>query len=205
MPDPLRSSDRWQFWIDRGGTFTDVVGKRPDGTLVTLQAAVRKPRAIPRRSGGRHPPPARLEEKRADHARAGRVREDGHDGRDQRAARTQGRADAAGHDTRLSRCAAHRVPGAAAHLRPAHRAARAAVLARDRGARACRRRRRGRRAARRAPPARARCRPRSTPACEAARSSSCTATATPRTRRPHNASPARSASRRSARRITSAR
>ena len=25
----------WQFWIDRGGTFTDVVGKRPDGSLVT--------------------------------------------------------------------------------------------------------------------------------------------------------------------------
>src|SRR5580765_1557068 len=30
-----RSAGRWQFWIDRGGTFTDVVGKRPDGTLVT--------------------------------------------------------------------------------------------------------------------------------------------------------------------------
>ena len=29
------SPTRWQFWIDRGGTFTDVVGKRPDGTLVT--------------------------------------------------------------------------------------------------------------------------------------------------------------------------
>jgi 5-oxoprolinase (ATP-hydrolysing) len=29
------TSPRWQFWIDRGGTFTDVVGKRPDGTLVT--------------------------------------------------------------------------------------------------------------------------------------------------------------------------
>jgi 5-oxoprolinase (ATP-hydrolysing) len=28
---------RWQFWIDRGGTFTDVVGKRPDGTLATLK------------------------------------------------------------------------------------------------------------------------------------------------------------------------
>ena len=28
-------SKRWQFWIDRGGTFTDVVGKRPDGSLVT--------------------------------------------------------------------------------------------------------------------------------------------------------------------------
>ena len=25
---------RWDFWIDRGGTFTDVVGRRPDGTLV---------------------------------------------------------------------------------------------------------------------------------------------------------------------------
>jgi len=24
---------RWEFWIDRGGTFTDVVGRRPDGTL----------------------------------------------------------------------------------------------------------------------------------------------------------------------------
>jgi 5-oxoprolinase (ATP-hydrolysing) len=26
---------KWQFWIDRGGTFTDVVGRRPDGSLVT--------------------------------------------------------------------------------------------------------------------------------------------------------------------------
>ncbi|WP_405187570.1 hydantoinase B/oxoprolinase family protein [Streptomyces anulatus] len=26
---------RWEFWIDRGGTFTDVVGRRPDGRLIT--------------------------------------------------------------------------------------------------------------------------------------------------------------------------
>ena len=32
QPSPV---SRWQFWIDRGGTFTDIVGKRPDGTLVT--------------------------------------------------------------------------------------------------------------------------------------------------------------------------
>jgi 5-oxoprolinase (ATP-hydrolysing) len=32
LPNAL---ERWQFWIDRGGTFTDVVGKRPDGSLVT--------------------------------------------------------------------------------------------------------------------------------------------------------------------------
>ena len=26
---------RWQFWIDRGGTFTDIVARRPDGELLT--------------------------------------------------------------------------------------------------------------------------------------------------------------------------
>ena len=26
---------QWQIWIDRGGTFTDIVGKTPDGSLVT--------------------------------------------------------------------------------------------------------------------------------------------------------------------------
>lgn len=30
IPDP-----RWQFWIDRGGTFTDIVARRPDGSLTT--------------------------------------------------------------------------------------------------------------------------------------------------------------------------
>jgi 5-oxoprolinase (ATP-hydrolysing) len=27
--------EKWDFWIDRGGTFTDVIGRRPDGELVT--------------------------------------------------------------------------------------------------------------------------------------------------------------------------
>ncbi|HEY6822680.1 MAG TPA: hydantoinase B/oxoprolinase family protein, partial [Burkholderiales bacterium] len=26
---------RWQFWIDRGGTFTDIVARKPDGSLAT--------------------------------------------------------------------------------------------------------------------------------------------------------------------------
>jgi len=26
---------RWQFWIDRGGTFTDIVARKPDGSLLT--------------------------------------------------------------------------------------------------------------------------------------------------------------------------
>ncbi|MFE1176490.1 hydantoinase B/oxoprolinase family protein [Streptomyces sp. NPDC058773] len=31
------TTGRWEFWIDRGGTFTDVVGRRPDGRLVTAK------------------------------------------------------------------------------------------------------------------------------------------------------------------------
>ena len=50
---------RWQFWIDRGGTFTDIVARRPDGTLVTHKLLSENPRALPRRGGRRHPPAAR--------------------------------------------------------------------------------------------------------------------------------------------------
>ena len=39
----LTPSQRWQFWIDRGGTFTDVVGKRPNGSLVTLKLLSENP------------------------------------------------------------------------------------------------------------------------------------------------------------------
>ncbi len=28
------SAERWQFWVDRGGTFTDVIARKPDGTMV---------------------------------------------------------------------------------------------------------------------------------------------------------------------------
>ena len=28
---------RWQFWIDRRGAITDIVGCRPDGSLVTAK------------------------------------------------------------------------------------------------------------------------------------------------------------------------
>ncbi|MBP6364247.1 MAG: hydantoinase B/oxoprolinase family protein [Novosphingobium sp.] len=30
-------SAHWQFWIDRGGTFTDIVGRKPDGAVVTAK------------------------------------------------------------------------------------------------------------------------------------------------------------------------
>lgn len=34
MPHPPTHPPQWQFWIDRGGTFTDIVAQRPDGSIV---------------------------------------------------------------------------------------------------------------------------------------------------------------------------
>ena len=44
-PSPV--ADRWQFWIDRGGTFTDIVGRRPDGTLVSHKLLSENPEQYP--------------------------------------------------------------------------------------------------------------------------------------------------------------
>ena len=35
----------WEFWIDRGGTFTDVVGRRPDGALTARKLLSENPEA----------------------------------------------------------------------------------------------------------------------------------------------------------------
>ncbi|MBN2110084.1 MAG: hydantoinase B/oxoprolinase family protein, partial [Methanosarcinaceae archaeon] len=32
---PSEKNDRWEFWIDRGGTFTDIVARSPEGKLLT--------------------------------------------------------------------------------------------------------------------------------------------------------------------------
>ncbi len=37
----------WQFWIDRGGTFTDIVARRPDGALVTHKLLSENPERYP--------------------------------------------------------------------------------------------------------------------------------------------------------------
>ncbi len=39
----MTTDPRWQFWIDRGGTFTDVVGRAPDGALHTLKLLSENP------------------------------------------------------------------------------------------------------------------------------------------------------------------
>src|SRR6201984_970953 len=40
-----RGAQTWDFWIDRGGTFTDVVGRRPDGSLVAHKLLSENPEA----------------------------------------------------------------------------------------------------------------------------------------------------------------
>ena len=39
------TGETWDFWIDRGGTFTDVIGRRPDGTLVAHKLLSENPEA----------------------------------------------------------------------------------------------------------------------------------------------------------------
>ena len=38
---------KWQFWIDRGGTFTDVVARRPDGSIATHKLLSENPERYP--------------------------------------------------------------------------------------------------------------------------------------------------------------
>jgi 5-oxoprolinase (ATP-hydrolysing) len=40
-------SARWEFWIDRGGTFTDVVARTPEGALLTHKLLSDNPEAYP--------------------------------------------------------------------------------------------------------------------------------------------------------------
>jgi 5-oxoprolinase (ATP-hydrolysing) len=46
MEHPM-TNGRWQFWIDRGGTFTDIVAQAPDGTLHTHKLLSENPERYP--------------------------------------------------------------------------------------------------------------------------------------------------------------
>ncbi len=39
----MAANGQWQFWIDRGGTFTDIVARKPDGTLATAKLLSENP------------------------------------------------------------------------------------------------------------------------------------------------------------------
>src|SRR6266545_1151114 len=41
----MQTDGSWDFWIDRGGTFTDVIGRRPDGSLIAHKLLSDNPEA----------------------------------------------------------------------------------------------------------------------------------------------------------------
>jgi 5-oxoprolinase (ATP-hydrolysing) len=41
----MQMGGSWDFWIDRGGTFTDVIGRRPDGSLTAHKLLSENPEA----------------------------------------------------------------------------------------------------------------------------------------------------------------
>jgi 5-oxoprolinase (ATP-hydrolysing) len=45
MSESISGSGAWEFWIDRGGTFTDVIGRKPDGALVSHKLLSENPEA----------------------------------------------------------------------------------------------------------------------------------------------------------------
>jgi len=47
----------WQFWVDRGGTFTDVVALSPDGRLMTHKLLSHAPGTPPGLGRERRPHP----------------------------------------------------------------------------------------------------------------------------------------------------
>ncbi len=115
----------WDFWIDRGGTFTDVVGAAAGRLAARAQAAVGKPGGLcamrPCRASATC---SACKAGRSHPAGPRRRREDGHHGRHQCAARAQGRPHAAADHQGFPRRAEDRLPGAAEDLRQAHRQAR---------------------------------------------------------------------------------
>ena len=44
----MNDRGKWEFWIDRGGTFTDVVARRPNGEVITHKLLSENPEHIPR-------------------------------------------------------------------------------------------------------------------------------------------------------------
>ena len=43
IQNQMDKGSKWQFWIDRGGTFTDIVGRNPTGNLITCKVLSENP------------------------------------------------------------------------------------------------------------------------------------------------------------------
>ena len=127
-------SSGWQFWIDRGGTFTDVIARIARGLAGHVEAPFRRSRAVPRRRRGgdspRSPSATARTSMRGSKACGWAPRS-----RPMRSSSAR-RTHRARHHRRVSRCATDRLPESAGALRPAHPPSGVAVLRGDRSARA---------------------------------------------------------------------
>jgi 5-oxoprolinase (ATP-hydrolysing) len=112
--DDLMQSPRWQFWIDRGGTFTDIVGRAPDGQPRTHKLLSENPEQYSRRRGGRDPPPAGPEAPASHQPERVESVKMGTTVATNALLERKGPKTRAGDDARVSRRAAHRLPGSAA-------------------------------------------------------------------------------------------
>ncbi len=120
-------SGRWDFWIDRGGTFTDIIGRDSAGALHPLKLLSENPEAYRDAAiqgirellgvGAGAPIPA---------GRIGEIKMGTTVATNALLERKGDRVAAADHP-RLSRCAAHRLPGQARYLRQRDRPARTAL------------------------------------------------------------------------------
>ena len=144
----MSGGGRWQFFIDRGGTFTDIVARAPDGSLLTHKLLSENPEAYDDAAIAGIADVLGVPRGRPLAVGADRKRQDGNHGRDQRAAGAEGRSRPFDRQPRISRCARDRLSGAAENLRAPHREAFDALRARRRGAGARARRRQRRNAAR---------------------------------------------------------
>ena len=88
----------WDFWIDRGGTFTDIVARDPEGRLHRAKLLSENPEQYADAALHGIRGFLGLAADAPIPAGAGGERQDGDDGGDQRAAGAQGRAGGAGDD-----------------------------------------------------------------------------------------------------------
>ena len=78
-------SGKWDFWIDRGGTFTDVVGRSPEGTLHPHKLLSENPEAYRDAAIQGIRDLLGRENRRSDPFRSNRLGENGHNSCHQRA------------------------------------------------------------------------------------------------------------------------
>ena len=107
---------KWDFWIDRGGTFTDVVARTPDGSLNAHKLLSENPEAYRDAAIQGIRDLMGIAKDAPNPGGPDRGGQDGHHGCHQCPAGAQGRSHTAVDHARVSRRAGNRLSGAAGYL-----------------------------------------------------------------------------------------